>query len=220
MSLRDLPSGEKTSTTLGLLALAVAMGLGLVSIFMQELRPAPPASGPPARSRLVAVLEGVMAGHVTPGETNRFRTWAAEGATREGYAKVAAVVANNCAGCHYAGGQYPRLASFEDLRPIALDPAPSGLWELVSPRTLHLMGFPLILLVAWAAYLRRLGTGRQRPLLGASVLAGLGDALQSRLLQGRPEAHWATWIAATLLAGVMAWLVTEVLVEIWRPRRG
>jgi hypothetical protein len=159
-----------------------------------------------------------MAPHVTPEQYLHFQAWIASGATREGYSQVEPVVTTTCASCHGAGGQFPRLTSFEDLRPIALESAPSGLLELVSPRALHLMVLPLILLVAAAGYLRRT-VGRRRKFLMVSVaLAALFDMAQWWVRQGRPEALWAPWTATVALGLVMATLTTVVLWELRGPK--
>lgn len=216
MSLRTLPSSERVFATAVLLALALALGLGLALVRSRELRPAT-ATAPPARSRLVAVLEGVMAANVTPAETERFRAWVAAGATREGYAQVEPIVVNTCSGCHAQGAQYPRVESFEDIRHLALETAPSGLAGLLSPRALHLMVFPFLMLVAVAGYLRRSAWPRRRVLMGACALAALFDLVQWSLRQGRPEALWAGWTGWLGLALTMAALLLVVLRELWGP---
>ena len=218
MSLRSLPSSERTFATGVVLALAAALGWGLIVVFTRELRPVSPTQVPPLRSGLVVVLEGVMAGNVSPAETEHFKAWVASGATREGFAQVESVVANNCASCHGPGGQFPRIASFEDLRPLALEAAPEGLLGLVDARTLHLIGFPLIFLVAIGAYLRRTAWPRRRLLMGGCALAVLFDAGQWWLRQGRPGAIWAAWTALAALAVAMATLVAVVLNELRKPK--
>ncbi len=217
MSLRGLPSSERRFTTLVVLALALALGLGLASVFLGELKPPGPVQAPPGRSRLMAVLEGVMAANTTPAETERFRAWVTSGATREGFVQVESVVANNCASCHAPGGQFPRLARFEDIRPLALEAAPEGLLGLIDARTLHLIGFPLLFLVAVGGYLRRTAWPRRRLLMGGCALAVVFNAGQWWLRQGRPEALWAPWTAATALALTMSALVSVVLSELWKP---
>lgn len=218
MTLRSLPFSERIFASLVLLALATALGLGLVSTYNRELRPPAPGQVPPARPRLMAVLEGVMAVNVTPAETERFRAWAAAGATRERFAQVESVVAQNCTSCHGQGGQFPRIASFEDLRPLALEAAPEGLSSLMDTRTLHLIGFPLLVLVAAGAYLRRTAWPGRKILMGGSALAVLFDAGQWWLRQGRPEALWAAWTGAGALAAAMAVLAAVVLSELWKPK--
>ena len=221
MSLRSLPSSERTFATVVILALAAALGMGLSIVFTRELRPTTSMQTPPRQSRLGVVLDGVMAGNVTPAETERFKAWVASGATREGFAQVESVVANNCASCHGQGGQYPRVASFEDLRPLALEATPEGFSGLIDARTLHLVGFPLIFLVAVGAYLRRTAWPRRKALMGICALAVLFDAAQGWVRQGRPEAIWAAWMAFGALAITMAALVAVVLKEIWTaPPRG
>lgn len=218
MSLRSLPPSERAFATLVVLALAAALGLGLALTYTRELKPTEPGQMPPRRSRLVAVLEGVMAGNVTPGETERFKAWVASGATREGFTQVESVVANNCASCHGQGGQFPRVTGFEDLRPLALEAAPEGLAGLMDVRTLHLVGFPLIFLVAVGAYLRRTAWPGRKILMGACALVVLFDVTQSWLRQGRPEALWAAWIGVGALAAAMAVLLAVVLSELWKPK--
>ena len=126
MSLRNLPSSERAFATFVLLALAGFLAAGLVFTVRQE-RPAR-AVALPARSRLIAVLEGVMAPNTNPAQVAVYQTWVQGGATREGYPPVEAIVAYTCASCHGEGGQYPRLARYEDLRPWALDEASEGLY--------------------------------------------------------------------------------------------
>ncbi|HJW71638.1 MAG TPA: hypothetical protein VJ486_02180 [Geothrix sp.] len=218
MSLRTLPPSERSNATWGMLALAVLFGLGLAAIVTRELRP--PVSATPAQSRLLAVLKGVMAPHVSPDQYQQFKTWVASGATREGYAQVEPVVSNTCASCHGAGGQFPRLTSFEDLRPIALEPAPSALLDLVSPRALHLIVLPLILLVAVAAYLRRTAWRGRKLLMVGVALAALFDMAQWWVRQGRPEAFWAPWTATAALGLAMAAMTVAVLWELHGTKAG
>lgn len=215
MTLRSLPSSERIFATLAALTLAAALGLGLALTSSRELRAMAPGQPPPAQSRLLAVLGGVMSGNVSPAETQRFQAWVETGATREGFAQVEAVVANTCASCHGQGGQFPRITSFEDLRPLALEAAPQGLTGLMDARFLHLFGFPLVFLVAALGYLRRVTWRGRKVLLGVSIFAVLLDATQWWLRQGRPEALWAAWTGFVLLAGTMAAMVAVVLKELW-----
>ena len=220
MSLRPLPTSERAFATLVVLALATALGLGLAWVHARELRPLGPAQAPPPQSRLVAVLQGVMAANVSPAETGLFQAWVASGATRDGFAGVEPVVANNCASCHGEGGQFPRLTRFEDLRPLALEPAPEGLLALVDGRTLHLLGFPLLFLVGAGAYLRRTGWRHRRALMAGCAAAVMFDAGQWWLRQGHAGGAWAAWTAAIALAATMTALVAVVLSDLWagRPR--
>jgi len=218
MSTRGLPSSNRSSATWAVLALAAAFALGLASVFTQELhRPATPLAAA-SRSRLVAALEGAMAANVTPGETERFKAWVASGATREGYGLVESVVTNNCASCHGPGGQYPALTRFEDLQPLAWEPASEGIQGLVGPKTLHLVVFPLLLALAVARYLRRTAWQGRRVLMGACALAGLADAAQWWLRQGQPEALAVAWATSLALGLVMTALVGVVLWELHGPR--
>jgi hypothetical protein len=215
MSLRALPSSERVFATLVPLALAGLLGLGLKVVVDRELRPAPPATAPPAQSQLMAVLEGVMATNVTPGERERFRVWIAAGATLEGFAQVESVVVNNCASCHDRRGQYPRISGFEDLRPLALEPVPTGLAGLLGPRALHFAFFPALFLVGGLGYLRRTRWSWRRGLLAACLGAVALDALQWGIRQGRSELLWAAGAASVLLTLAMVALVTAVLADLW-----
>ena len=220
MSLRSRPLNERRTATVVILALAALLGLGLATSLRRELRPDPATQAPPVRSRLVAVLEGVMAVNVTPAERERFKAWVAAGATRADYAQVEGIVTNNCASCHDRGGQYPRLATFADLQPIALEPAPTGLGALFTPRVLHLFAFPLLLLVAVFGYLRRVGGRRWQSLAATSATALAGDMMQWSWRQGRPDHAWAAWLAAAALALCMAAVAGVVLRSLWRKEAG
>lgn len=221
MSLRNLPPSERLTATLAILALAAFLGGGLAFVAGQERAARAAAPPPPAQSRLMAVLEGVMAPNVSAGEAAVFRTWIQGGATREAYAPVDAVVSNNCASCHSPGGQYPRLTTFEDLRPLALEAAGGSLYAMLGARALHLVVFPLVFLVAAFAYLRRTGWAGRRILMGACAAAVLFDAGQWWLRQGHPGATWAPWTALGLLATAFLALVGVVLAELWRgPAEG
>jgi cytochrome c553/uncharacterized membrane protein (UPF0136 family) len=200
------------------LALTLALGLGLSMVLVRELKPLAPTQAPPTRSRLVGVLEGVMAANVTPAERERFRAWVASGATREGFVQVEAVVVNNCASCHGPGGQFPRLDRFEDIHPLAMEAVPAGLLGLVDARTLHLVGLPLLILVAVGGYLRRTAWRGRKILMAGCTLAMAFDAAQWWLRQGRPEALWAAWTASAALAAAMAALAAVVLAELWDLR--
>jgi cytochrome c553 len=215
MTLRRQPVSERLFASAVLLALALSLAAGLELVRARELRPADAHQHPPARSRLVAVLEGVMASNVSPAETQRFKAWVDSGATREAYPQVEAVVVNNCASCHDQGGQPPRIARYEDLRPLALEPAPEGLAEMLSAPSLHLIVFPLIFLVAAGAYLRRTRWAWRKVLLGGCALAVLVDAGQWWLRQGHPGALWAGWAGLGLLAIAMLGLLAVTLADLW-----
>lgn len=214
MSLRNLPSSERAFATFVLLALAGFLAAGLVFTVRQE-RPAR-AVALPARSRLIAVLEGVMAPNTNPAQVAVFQTWVQGGATREDYPPVEAIVANNCASCHGEGGQYPRLARYEDLRPWALDEASEGLYATIGDRGLHLFAFPLVFLAAAVIYLRRTAWKGRRAFMGACAVAVLFDASQWWLRQGHPGHAWAAWTGMILLALAFLILVAVVLADLWR----
>jgi len=173
------------------------------------------ALAPVARPHLLAVLEGVMAPNVSPAETEAFRAWIQGGAAREGFGPVEAIVGNNCASCHGQGGQFPRMASFEDLRPLALQEASDGPYASLGARTLHLVLFPLAFLVAGLGYLRRTSWTGRRLLLGGCALAVLFDTGQWWLRQEHPELLWAAWMGTAALAGAMGMLIAVVLRDLW-----
>ena len=216
MSLRNQSPSERLTATLAIVALAAFLGGGLAFVAGQERAARAAAPPPPAQSRLMAVLEGVMAPNVSAGEVAIFRTWIQSGATREAYAPVDAVVSNNCASCHSPGGQFPRLTTFEDLRPLALETAGGSLYAMLGARALHLAVFPLVFLVAAFAYLRRTGWAGRRILMGACAAAVLFNAGQWWLRQGNPGAAWAPWTALGLLAVTFLALTAVVLAELWR----
>ncbi len=217
MSLRNQPTSERAFATFVLLALATFLVGGLVSTLRRDRLGM--ASPPAARPRLMAVLEGVMAPNVSPAEVETFRIWIQGGATQAGSGPVEAIVANNCASCHGSGGEYPRLASLQDLRPLVLEEASGGLYAMLGARTLHLVLFPLLFLVAGAGYLRRTRWAGRRILLGTCALAVLLDVGQWWLRQGRPEALWAAWTGSAALTVGMALLVAVVLRELWESKR-
>lgn len=216
MSLRNQPFSERAFATIVVLALAGFLAGGVAFTLCQQR--SGQAQAPPARSRLMAVLAGVMAPNVSPAEVEAFQVWVRGGATREGFARVEPIVSNNCASCHGQGGQFPRLVSYEDLHPLAMEEASDSLYALIGAKVLHLALFPLVFLVASGAYLRRTAWPHRRPLIGASALAVALDAAQWSVRQGRPELLWAAWMAAAALAGTMALLVSVVLRDLWRPK--
>ncbi|HEY3399047.1 MAG TPA: hypothetical protein VGK03_00315 [Geothrix sp.] len=214
MSLRNQPPSERAFATFVILALAALLAGGLVFTARQERSGT--ALAPAARPRLMAVLEGVMAPNTSPAEVALFRAWMQGGATREGFVPVEAVVANNCASCHGSGGQFPRIASYEDLRPLALEEASEGLYATIGARGLHLAGFPLIFLVAAFGYLRRTAWVGRKTLTGGCAVAVLFDAGQWWLRQGHPGHAWAAWAGMIMLALAFLALVAVVLVGLWR----
>ncbi|MBK9796742.1 MAG: hypothetical protein IPP58_09640 [Holophagaceae bacterium] len=215
MSLRNQPTSERIFSTCVLLALGAILAGGLVFTLRRDRLGA--AATPAARPRLLAVLEGVMAPNVSPAETGAFRKWIQGGATRSDFGPVAAIVANNCASCHGSGGEFPRITSFEDLRPLALEEASGGLYAMLGARTLHIVLFPLIFLVAGIGFLRRTRWAGHRLLLGGCALAVLFNAAQWWLRQGRPEALWASWAASAGLSAAFLALTLVVLRELWGP---
>ena len=216
MSLRNQPFSERAFATFVVLALAAFLAGGLV--FTHRQQRSGQAQAPAVRSRLMAVLAGVMAPNVSAAEAEAFRVWVQGGATREGFGSVEPIVTNNCASCHSQGGQFPRLVSYEDLRPLALEEASDSLYALIGARVLHLAVFPLVFLVAAGGYLRRTAWPHRRLLIGASALAVAFDAAQWSVRQGRPELLWAAWMASAALAGTMVLLVSVVLRDLWRPK--
>lgn len=217
MSLRTLPSSERAFAAFVVLALGAFLAGGLAFVARQER----PAAAPPARSRLIAVLEGVMASNTSPAEVTVFRTWVQGGATREEFAPVEQIVANNCASCHGDGGQYPRLTSYEDLRPLALEESSESLYATIGARVLHLAAFPLVFLAAVVLYLRRASWSGRKALMGASSVAVLFDMGQWWLRQGHPGHAWAAWTGMIMLALAFLALVAVVLADLWRgPAEG
>ncbi len=217
MSLWNQPAAERVFTAFVLMALGAFLAGGLIATARKDRlgMAAPPA----VRPRLVAVLEGVMAPNVSPAETETIRRWIRDGATRPGFGPVEAIMANNCASCHGPGSQFPRITSFEDLRPLAVEEASGGLYAMIGARSLHLVLFPLVFLVAGVGFLRRTRWAWRRPLLGACGLAVIFNAAQWWLRQGRPEALWASCLASTVLAGAFLVLALVVFWGLWGPRQ-
>ncbi|MDR3684657.1 MAG: hypothetical protein P4L11_13100 [Geothrix sp.] len=211
MSLRNQPLSERVFATLVLLGLGAFLAGGLAFGLRRDRRGPAPA----ARPRLLAVLDGAMAPNVSPAEVQAFEAWVQGGATQEGFRSVAPIVAGNCARCHGPGGQFPRLAGFEDLRPLAVDGGSDGFYAMIGDGALHLALFPLVFLVAGFGYLRRTAWAHRRMLGGACLGAVLFDVIRWWLHQGRPEAPWTAWTASALLAATLATLVALVLRELW-----
>lgn len=223
MSLRDQPSSERAFATFVILALAALLASGLAFALRQE-RARAAATPPAAKSRLVAVLEGVMAPNVSPAETETFRIWVQGGATREGFAPVEAIVANKCSACHSPGAQFPPITGYEDLRPLAMETVSSGIFALIGARTLHLIVFPLLFLVAAFGYLRQTAWRGRRLLMSFCAAAVAFDATQWWLRQGHPGAPWASgmtlpWLALALLGLAFLALAAVVLKELWLEPR-
>jgi hypothetical protein len=215
MSQRKQPISERVFATLVLLALAVFLAGGLAFSLGQEIRGK--ASAPAAQPRLLAALDGIMAPNVSSAETAAFRAWVQHGATREDFGPVEAILKNNCTRCHGQNGQYPRIATFEDIRPLAMDNSALGLYSLIGARTLHLVLFPLLFLVAAFGYLRHTAWAQRWILAGGCAAAELFDIGRWWLYQGRPESHWTAWTAVVALAVAMSALVALALWDLWRP---
>jgi hypothetical protein len=213
MSLRTLPPSERAFATFVLLALATFLAGGLAFVAGQEGSAG--AAAPPARPRLMVVLEGVMAPNTSPAEVAVFRTWIQGGATRESFAPIEPIVANNCASCHGPGGQFPRITGYEDLRPLALEDASEGLFATIGARGLHLAWFPAVFFAAVVLYLRRTAWSGRRLLMAGCAGAVLFDAGQWWLRQGHPGHVWAAWTALGLLAAAYLALTLTVLADLW-----
>lgn len=213
MSLRTLLPSERAFAAFVVLALAAFLAGGLAFVARQE-RPA--IAAPPARSHLIAVLEGTMAPNTNPAQVAVFRTWIQGGATRERFTPVEAIVANNCASCHGDGGQYPRLTSYEDLRPLAMEETSESLYATIGARGLHLLAFPLVFLAAAVLYLRRTSWPRRRRLMAGCGIAVLIDAGQWWLRQGHPGHAWTAWTGMIMLALAFLTLAAVVLADLWR----
>lgn len=218
MSLRDQPASERIFATFIVLALAGAMALGLGFVATRELKPVPAAAQAPAHSRLIAVLNGVMAVNTNPSEVATFQTWVDGGATRAGWPPVETIVTNNCSSCHGDGGQYPRLTRYEEVQALALEPAPEGWLGFLAARPLHLFGFPALLLFLGLVYLRRIAWSGRKMLLALSVGALAFDLIQWVVRQGGPDHRWAGWTGACLLALLGILQIGAVLIDLWRPR--
>jgi mono/diheme cytochrome c family protein len=213
MSLRNQPLAERAFAAIVVLALGGFLAGGLTFSIRQDRDRTSQASA--SRPRLMAILAGTMAPNVSPAEAAVFRTWVRGGATQEGFEPVEAIVANNCASCHGPGSQFPRITSYADLRPLALEEEAEGFYAAIGARTLHLAYFPVVFLVAAFGYLRRTTWVWRRFLLGACGAAVLFDAGQWWARGGRPEALWATWTASAVLAAIMLTLVVVVLRDLW-----
>jgi cytochrome c553 len=216
MSLRNQPLSERIFATFVVLALAVILTGGLVFTLRQDPGG---TTTPAARPRLLAALDGIMAPNVSAAETDAFRVWVQNGATREGFGPVAPIVAGNCTRCHGPGGQSPRIASFEDLRPLALDQdlPGTGIYAMIGDRALHLALFPLVFLVAVLGFLRRTTWGHRWGLAAGCAAAVLCDLGGWWLNQGQGKSPGIAWVAAGALTVAMLTLVAVVLRELWRP---
>ena len=156
-----------------------------------------------------------MAANVTPAERRLFEAWVREGAGPEGYSRVEAVVANNCASCHGPGGEHPRVTDYPELRALALEPTPEGLGRLLGARIVHLAVFPLCLLAVALGYLAKTGPGARRFLRVWAVAICLLDAALWAWRGGRPEHLGLAQATAALVGLTMAVLVAVALRNLW-----
>ncbi len=210
------PSPKRLPATLALMALLVLFSLMMLLVALRELLP---AAQPPPNSRLLAVLDGVMAVNTSPSERERVRVWLSAGATQDGLPPVEALVANNCASCHAPGGEYPFVISMKDLRHLARLAEPSGATELLPTRLLHLIAFPLVFLLGCGGLLLRTRRPGRRFLSAACALAVFFNAAQWWLGQGRPELLWLARAAAGGLVLALAALAGAVLWDLWAEPR-
>jgi len=110
--------------------------------------------GERGNTRLEAALRGVMAGRISPEDRAKVIAWLRDGATKEGFAAVGAILDKDCTACHSAksGLPIPPLTSFEEVRKVArVDTGPS-LGDLARVSHIHLFGISLIFVLTGAIF--------------------------------------------------------------------
>jgi len=110
--------------------------------------------GSTSGTRLESALKGTMADKAPAAEREQIFQWIHSGATREGFAKVQPIFAQNCAPCHnpQSGLPVPPLTSFEDVQKLTAIDTGMSVLQLTRVSHIHLFGISIIFLLTGAIF--------------------------------------------------------------------
>ncbi len=230
MTFRHSPLSVRVFATTVLLTLGIGYGLALLFLYAREIKPsrdqgvrvvegvAHTYHGVPGESRLIATLKGSMSSMIEGEEFVAFSEWVADGATEEGYDRVAPIVENNCASCHSEGDYPPLVTSYADVKPLTAVDEGMDLRALARMTHVHVFGIPLLFYILGALYVRTRFPEKMKAVIIVLPFIGVFmDILHWWLTKASPGFAFGVVISGALMSSGFALQWSMTLWDVWAP---
>ncbi|MGO9771188.1 MAG: hypothetical protein ACLPSW_16895 [Roseiarcus sp.] len=108
---------------------------------------------PNGKTLIESALMGPMSDKASAADRDAILQWVHDGASVDGYAKVAPIFAADCAGCHMADAQsIPPLTSYAAVEVVAKSDTGTSFADLAEVSHIHLFGISIIFLLTGAIF--------------------------------------------------------------------
>jgi len=230
MTLRHTPLSVRVFATTVLLTLGIGYGLGLLYLFGQKIKPAREQGvsvvkgvahtyhGVPGESALIAALKGSMSSMIEGEELVAFKEWVADGATEEGYGRVAPIVEDNCASCHEPEGYPPLATNYAEIKALTVVDEGVSLKALARMTHVHIFGIPLLFYILGALYVRTRYREKVKAVIIVVPFIGVFmDILHWWLTKASPGFAVGIVLSGALMSSGFALQWAMTLWDVWAP---
>lgn len=222
---------ERVFASAVLIVLGIGFALAFVYLFANEIRPhrlrgqtviegvAERYYGDRSHNRLELVLQGKMAENVTLKERAAIHAWIQDGATPAGFQKIESIVTDNCATCHDAGGDKPKITNYDELKALVQYDTGIEVRSLARMSHVHLLGIPFLFFMLGTFFVRTHYREGLKAVLVLLPFLGVLFDIGHWWLTKRYESAAAGIVFGGAMMGVGfagQWLLTAL--ELWLPR--
>lgn len=235
LTLRTLPLAMRTLFSCFLITMGLGFLAAIYYLFLQDvdphrrmgmsLIPAIQAKyyGERSGTRLEAAVRGSMSSQVSAAEREKIFDWLRAGATRGGFAGVAAIFEDNCVACHSAksGLPIPPLTSFEAVKALAEVDTGLSLLALARVSHVHLFGISIIFLLTGAIFaMSEISWIWRSIVIAIPYLAIWADIGSWWITKFEPLFAYVVVSGGTLMGLALAVQIFYSLWEMWLARGG
>ena len=223
---------ERVFASSVLIVLGIGFFLAFVYLYASEIQPhhqkgqdlikgvATTYYGDRTTNRLESVLHGKMAENVSREELATIHKWIQDGATQEGFAKVAPIVTENCASCHDVAGDPPQITNYPQLHALVQYDTGVEIKSLARMSHVHLLGIPLLFFMLSSFFVRtQYREGLKAALVVLPFFGVLFDITHWWLTKRYESAALGIVLGGTMMGVGFAgqWFLTAM--ELWLPAR-
>jgi uncharacterized membrane protein len=221
---------ERAFASSVLIVLGIGFVLAFVYLYANEIQPhhqkgqdlikgvANTYYGDRTSNRLESVLHGKMAENVSREELTKIHQWIQDGATPEGYEKVASIVTENCASCHDVAGDPPQISNYTQLHALVQYDTGVAIKSLARMSHVHLLGIPLLFFMLSSFFVRtRYREGLKAALIVLPFFGVLFDIGHWWLTKRYESAALGIIVGGAMMGCGFAWQWWLTAAELWLP---
>ena len=228
LTLRTLPIALRVLFSSFLIAMGVGYLTAITYLFFVDIEPHREMAmglvagitmkyhGSTAGTRLEAALRGPMAGRLDAMDRDHVIAWIHNGATAGDYDQVKPIFDKHCVACHHpnAAMMIPSLASYDDIRKVAVTDTGPTIVQLARVSHIHLFGISIIFLLTGTIFaLSDTAVWLRVSLVVIPYLAIVADIGSWWLTKFEPVFAWVVIIGGGFMGLALA---GQILISLWQ----